>query len=178
MDLDFNFKRPPATAGAVRELRESDFDKLLPVKGSVPMKHVAMREAHHNVARLLAAGMKPVAVASASGFTPGTISKLLLDPTFQELVTFYRTEMTSQLTDFGTRMGTLGLDASAVLHERLLDKPEEFTPGQLTEILKATADRTGFGVATKSTNINVNVDIAGRLERARERIRLHRLEVA
>ena len=43
------------------------------------------------------------------------------------------------------------------------------TTGQLLDIVKMGADRTGHGPQTTATNLNVNVDIAAKLEAARKR---------
>jgi hypothetical protein len=43
----------------------------------------------------------------------------------------------------------------------------------LLEIVKTLADRTGYGPATKNTQVNLNVGIATTLERARQRVIEH-----
>ena len=59
--------------------------------------------------------------------------------------------------DVRKRMATLGLDASAELSDRLVEKPESFTNTQLIELTKATLDRAGYNPVAKSLNANVSV---------------------
>jgi hypothetical protein len=113
--------------------------------------------------------MKPGEAANLVGYSQSRVSILQADPAFANLVAIYRNEVNEIFTDFNVKLKTIAVDAADILHERLLDDPDSIKDGTLLEIMKAGADRTGFGPQTKSTNVNVNIDLAGRLESARRR---------
>jgi len=114
--------------------------------------------------------MPPVQAALVTGYSLQRVYHFQSqDANFQELIQHYRSIKDEVYADLHERMATLSLEAEAELRERLHDSPEEFSPGMLLEIVKTLADRTGHGPSSKSTVLNVNVDLAGRLERARER---------
>jgi hypothetical protein len=79
----------------------------------------------------------------------------------------YRAVPDAAMADIQERMLTNANIAQAILQERLEETPEDISTQTLIEITKANADRTGHGVRT--TNVNVNVNLASRLENARRR---------
>lgn len=162
-----------ATEG--RELTESDIALLETERATKPQPIKAIRESHHLLARVLATGASATEAAITTGYTPSRISILQSDPTFQELVAFYRANDTVALVEFQALAGAIKLDALQILRERIDDDPDSFTPSMLLEVTKELADRTGDGKQTKQTNVNVNVDIAARLQRGRERVAAARM---
>jgi len=116
--------------------------------------------------------MGHVEVSYYTGYTPERVYQLCQDPAFQNLVEVHRKELRDANLEVTQRLGNLAVDVIQTLHERVLENPEEVTTSQLTEIAKTTLDRIGYGPQTKSTNVNVNVDMAGRLEAARRRAQL------
>lgn len=116
-----------------------------------------LRGIHHEIARLLATGLSPAEVSAVTGYSPSRISTLQADPSFKELLTFYSQKESEVFVDVRKRMATLGLDASAELSDRLVEKPESFTNTQLIELTKATLDRAGYNPVAKSLNANVSV---------------------
>lgn len=116
-----------------------------------------LRGIHHEIARLLATGLTPAEVSAVTGYSPSRISTLQADPSFKELLTFYSQKESEVFVDVRKRMATLGLDASAELSDRLVEKPESFTNTQLIELTKATLDRAGYNPVAKSLNANVSV---------------------
>jgi len=173
--LDLNITRTrgraaqPITAVQIRELVESDLALLATERGITPQPIKKLRDSHHGLARALAAGMTPAQCQIITGYSPSRISILQADPAFQELVSHYRGLETELHADMIERMKTLGLDSLEELRERLEDKPEDFSPNMLLEIVKTMADRTGAGPATKSTSVNVQVNYADMVKAARER---------
>jgi hypothetical protein len=133
-----------------RDLTEADVAALELPRAARPTTLARIHSSHHALARCLATGMRPQQAALVTGYSPSRISALSGDPLFQQLVAEYQAEVSTILADFGQRMRDLSLDAIELLHERLLEKPAEFTTGMLLDVVKATADRTGFG-----TNQNV-----------------------
>jgi len=157
-------------ADFVRELNEADLVLLDAPRGVQSRPIAKLRDSHHALARALAAGMKPGEASLITGYSPSRISVLQNDPSFKELLEFYRQSQDAAYANLHDRMATLSLDAIAELRERLDERPEEFTPGALLEMVKTLADRTGHAPTTKSVNVNVDLNsFADRLAEARKR---------
>ena len=156
-----------------RALGPTDLAKLGEVRGQqkpIPLtRRMTMR--HHALARYIAAGSSDYEAAAATGYDRTYISILKGDPTFKELVSFYRVKKDEEFVDVHKRLATVSVDAIDILHDRLETEPDEFSPGQLMEIAKLGLDRTGFG-PSQNTNVNVTVDASSRLRAARERVTL------
>lgn len=159
------------SAAVVRPLCEADLTLLGDEKGSTAPPLKRLSERHHALARNLAGGMAPSEAAILCGYALSRVSILQADPAFRELLAFYRTDVEREYRDLHTRLSGLALDAAEELAERLETEPEAISVGQLMEVVKMGADRTGFGPQSSSTNLNVNVDLAARLEAARKRVR-------
>jgi hypothetical protein len=161
----------PISGIVLRELDESDLALLQEEKGSTPSHIKRLSERHHALARNLAGGMPPGEAGIVCGYSASRVSILQDDPAFRELLHFYRADVEREYRGLHEKLAGLAHDAAEMLSERMEDEPEKLSIGQLQEIIKLGADRTGFGPQSSSTNINVNVDLAGRLQRARERVR-------
>jgi hypothetical protein len=157
----------------IRDLQSSDLALLATERGIKPPGIKQLRDSHHALARILALGTHPAEASLITGYSLSRISILQSDPTFRELLEFYRGRKDEVVADVIGRMSAVHLEALAELQERLHDTAEQFTPGMLLEIVKTLADRTGYGPTSKNTQVNVNIDIAGRLERARQRVIEH-----
>lgn len=154
----------------VRELTEDDF-KLFE-KAPAPKPESAVRrlsERHKNVARFLTDGYKPGEVAVLTGYSEGTIKHLMTDPAFQNLLQFFANHKEEAFVPYFEKLAEVGAMALDLIRDKLEEEPEKQTMGQLQELVKMTADRTGFGPQTTS-NVNVQVNIADRLQAARKRI--------
>ena len=176
MDIDLDFMRTrgrtarPIVATVKRELQPSDIATLQDERESVAPAIKRISERHHALARNLAGGMSPSEAAIVCGYVGSRVSILLDDPAFKELLNFYRADVNAQYRDLHVRLSGLALDAAEELSARLEEKPEEISITALMELTKMGAVRTGFGPQSSTTNLNVNVDLAGRLQRARERV--------
>lgn len=174
MDLDLDALRTrgrapnPPSATIIRALEASDLVLLDTEKGSTapPLKRISER--HHALARHLASGMGESEAAIICRYSPSRISILKADPAFRQLLNFYQAEVRNQYIDLHSQLSGLSADAASILAERLEEEPEKISVGQLMEITKMGADRTGFGPQT--SQVNINVDLAGRLEAARKRV--------
>ena len=117
--------------------------------------------------------MKESDAAMACGYVLSRVSVLKSDPAFQELLAFYREDTSQQYRDMHSRLAGIASDAVDEIAERLeadsLLEEKSISLGQLLEIAKMGADRSGHGPQSSST-VNVNVGIAGRLEQARRRV--------
>lgn len=165
------------SAVRVRELDSTDIALLAEEKGSkaAPLKRLSER--HHALARCLASGMQDGDAAITCGYVLSRVSILKADPAFQELLAFYRQDVNTKYLDMHGVLAGLSLDAAMELRERLeadmSAEDKSISVGQLMELTKLGADRTGFG--PQSSQLNVNVDLAGRLEAARKRVEQRRL---
>ena len=138
------------------------------VAGQGALKRV--KERHHALARLLAAGTTPQAASVITGYSTGTIYQLQDDSTFRELLNYYRDEVAHEYQGMHSQMAGLGADAVDELRRRLEDEPDKLGINALIDILKTTADRTGHGPASKTeATVNVNIGIADRMAEARKR---------
>lgn len=167
----------PMSAVQVRELDETDIMLLQEEKGTRPPPLKRLSERHHALARCLASGMAEGDAAITCGYVLSRVSILKADPAFQELLVFYRQSVEAKYLDMHGVLAGLSLDAATELRERLeadMQADEKtLSTGQLIELTKLGADRTGFG--PQSSQVNVNVDLAGRLQAARERVQQRRI---
>lgn len=165
------------SATQVRELDEVDIALLGEEKGSTAPPLKRLSERHHALARCLASGMTDGDAAITCGYVTSRVSILKADPAFNELLAFYRQDVTTKYLDMHGVLAGLSLDAAMELRERLetdieaADKKISVT--QLMELTKLGADRTGFG--PQASQVNINVDLAGRLQAARERVAQRRI---
>lgn len=126
-----------------------------------------LRDSHHQVARLQAQGLRPTEISAITGYTTVRLKQLSASPAFQDLVSFYQQNETLALATLQERMLSINTDVLQELHHRLDETPEEFSPRDLLDFFRTTADRSGFGPRT--TNVNVNVELSSRMEHARKR---------
>jgi hypothetical protein len=125
---------------------------------------VRLRDSHHTVARLFAHGLRPEEVSGQTGYSPSRLSTLQRDPSFQELVTFYRMDAREAKQDVEMQMLLVAKDAMQAYHERVLDTPDLLEAAELREGAKVFFDRAGFSPVQRSVNKNLNLNIAQRLD--------------
>ena len=170
----------PRTAGrakkqvnveVVRELTVVDLAERATEKGTKAPPLRRLSERHRFLARLIASGEKPSVAAIAAGYTASSVSILLTDTAFQELVRSYVNKIDDKFINNHERIAALGSDIIDEISFRLETKPDEIPTGMLKELATFAMDRSGHGPATQTnTTLNVNVDVAGRLSRARKRM--------
>lgn len=90
-----------------------------------PLK--ALRQAHHQLARLLAKGTPPVEVALISGYDLEYIYAIQANVTFQEILRHYQTIDYIAEADIKGQMTSTGQLALAELRRRLEEAPEDFS---------------------------------------------------
>ena len=161
-------KPSPLVFSIVRELGEEDLAGLQDDRGSQPDTIKKIRERHHALAKALVQGVKPGDAALMTGFSASRVSILQGDPTFIELLAFYRNEASERFYGAQENMQALSQDAVDELRDRLEENPEEISVNQLLDLAKFGMDRTGHGPSTKQ-EVNVRVGLAERLEAARNR---------
>lgn len=145
-------KAPAEPCEVLREITESD----LPLLRAELTEHnwgkargqqglgtlTALRMGHQQLAQMLAAGMAPQEAAWATGRSVASVSSLLSDPAFQELLAYY--EANARERDFNAfeRLVTLGGTAMGVLQERLEENPDKFSNNELRQLMEASMDRS------------------------------------
>ncbi len=164
------------TAAEVRPLTGEDIARITDEERATKAPCLKkLRQRHHALARAIASGMPQGEAAISCGYTQSYVSIIESSPAFAELVAFYKSEVQKEYIGMHEAMAGLSRDAVDVLTERLEDHPDDISVGQLIELGKFGADRTGHGPATSST-VNVKVGLADKLAAARERLNEHRLE--
>lgn len=155
--------------GEPQELTDDDLMRLSAPRDveAAPIKK--LRERHHALARLLAAGTAPGEAAIMCGYTASRVSILQSDPSFRELVSHYSDLRTERYFDGIQAMAELHIDAVEEIRDRLENEPEEFSIGHLLEVAKFSADRTGKGPSTK-TEVDVKIGLADRLQAGYARV--------
>lgn len=166
--------RTKVTAVVIRELTPTDMALLALDRGVKAPALKSIRDSHHAIARCVAEGKNGVETQLITGYSASRISILKADPAFQQLVAFYAERVgeikDKAFIDTQAKLAALGSDAIDELADRLNDSPEKIDTDELVDIVKLSADRTGHGPQTKSTNVNVNVDLAQRIAQGRERV--------
>lgn len=148
----------PLQATIERQLDRADIEKLWaePVKGGVdaatktgPSQSVSpiqrLRTKHHMLAKLIAEGRKGPEIQLITGYTAAYISTIQNDPSFADLLTYYKQQLGEVYLDVHSRLAGLGLDIVDEIQSRLNTDPDSFTLKDLEEIGKMTLDRSGFG---------------------------------
>lgn len=162
----------PVECEIVRELTPEDLGKLGQSRGVVPTSLKKLRDSHHTIARLISTGLTDSEVCAITGYSASRISILKGDPAFAELIALYRSEVA--VLEYDAMASSIA--KASLLRELSLDRMIEAieddtaTIDDAKDFFKLTADRTGMGPATKSTNLNVNVDMADRVAAGRKRV--------
>lgn len=154
----------------VRSLVESDLEYLRQ-KSVTTTRVQSLRDSHHNVARLIASGLKLYEVAEATGYSYQRIWVLSKDPSVVELIAHYRDQATALWRENIDHMQAMAVKNMIAAERQLSDKLDaadeagELLPTR--ELLAITSDRMDrFGYGKKNMNLNVNVDFAAKLEAA------------
>lgn len=161
----------PLTPTFVRVLNDSDIALLSVERGvqKTPSTVKRLSERHHGLARALASGMKHYQAAQMFGYHSHRVTILLNDPSFKELVIFYREHKDAEFRQVQKMMAGDLVDFVDSAHDDLIEG--KMSPGQKLEFIKGYADRTGLGPATTANHNHVHtVNVADRLNAARKRL--------
>ena len=158
----------PLIAVLGRPLTEDDLSSLATNRGTrAPSLH-RLTHRHHRLARTLAEGTSVSEAAIICSYSISRVSILQEDPAFKELVIFYRKQVEAAFIGLQERLAGLAETAADIIQDRLEDDPDQFDNDDLRKLVVLGADRTGHGPST-TTNQNVTVGFAARLEAARAR---------
>lgn len=144
-----------------------DIDRTVVSRIGVALK---LRDHHHRLARLVAAGFKNSEIMDRTGVSHSRISTHRKDPAFIELVAKYREKVDAAFEreqDIFYQVATSNmLKAEVMIAEKLETAEEEGVPlptRDLIAISRDAADRFGYG--KRNMNLNINVDFAAQLEK-------------
>ena len=154
----------------IRPLTREDLAEIMIPRNAPVVQR--LRDPHHHVVRLIAAGVRPMEeVARRSGYTIARIHGLNTDPAFKELVASYRGAIDAAFIrsqdDYYELATSNMVKAERQIAEKLERAEEEgelLPTRDLIAISRDAADRFGYG--KKAMNVNVNVDFASKLEQA------------
>ena len=162
-------KKRPFT---VRSATKEDLARLEKPRAKAQIKR--LRNSHHMIARLAAAGLNNIEVADRVGYTRERVGQLLASPAMQELVAQYRNRIDERYDVQVDAYFALATQNMIAAERHLSDRIAELDEnGELLSVREAlavsrdAADRFGYG--KKETRLNVNVDFAARLESAIKR---------
>lgn len=151
-------KAPALVAEFVRDVEPEDLLALAEPRGSQPSPLKRVRTVHHQIARELATGAKPIEIAATTGYSLSRISILQNDPLFQELVNFYVEQENVRFAKLQDQIEGLGRAATEELIERLTSEESEFVSNKdLKAIAEMALDRSGHAPVKRQANLNVNL---------------------
>lgn len=154
---------------AVRPLTREDMGVLqLPRPSQNRPK--AMRETHHRLARMVAAGFRTEEILHLTGYSYNRLLQLRGDPAFQQLTASYKDKVDEAFVrgvdEFWETSTSNMLRAERMIEEHLDRAEESDEPISLKTLMALTADRADrFGYGKKNTVRNENVDFAAMMEK-------------
>jgi hypothetical protein len=122
-----------------------------------------IRDVHHQAARAMATGGSNMEVGAVVGMSAQRINELRHDPAFQELLAHYREENAEIWRNVRERASQLGITASEVIQERLLERPESVATKDLLAVMQSGLDYGGHKQSEKHEHVHAH----GSLERIR-----------
>lgn len=150
------------TATDLERLREPRYVCSSPAK---------LRDSHHRIARLAAAGLRMNEIAAKTGYGYVRVRDLLASPAMDELVAQYRKKVDEAFIESQDEFFELATANMLAAERHISDHIAELdSTGDLLPVRTAlaisrdAADRFGYGKKTQQTNINV--DFAAALEKA------------
>lgn len=142
--------------------------KALPTK---PNRIKYIRDSHHMMARLFALGHTRDEVANMTGYTRERVGQIRSDQAFSELVAHYSKTVDEAMAQSADEYFSLAEMARIKSMRMIVDKLDDVGDNlegisirELVTVHADAADRTGYG--KRSTQVNVNVDFASRLDQA------------
>lgn len=119
-----------------------------------------IKHRHHSLARALAEGLTCTEAAAVTGYAISRVSILQNDPAFAELVTNYQSQVREKFLDAQQKKAELHETVLDELQSRLDEKPESFTKGELTELIRVTEDKLSAAAASAMPRPGLSVQIS------------------
>ena len=142
-----------ATALALPGLAE-----LLSAPATKPVEIQKLRTTHHELARLLALGLKDVEISRLTGYSQSRICILKTMPLFQELMAHYSAMRDGIVADVGVRLRGLSATALEILQEKIEDEGESLSIKDLIAVSELGLDRTGFGKTSTQVTVSTSAE--------------------
>ncbi len=148
-------------------------------RAEVPKSHhrsavSRIRDVHHRMAQLYAAGLKPRAIAEITGRSVVSVREWRRSPASEELVAQYREGIEGEITEVLGEQVKIITRARPIAWSQILDQLVEAEESgeplpirSLLAIAGDTSDRTGLG--RQATQVNINVGIGAELEKRMRR---------
>jgi hypothetical protein len=157
--------------GPIREMTREDMAATLKPCYKPVVTAGRLRDSHHRVARLAAAGLRKFEIVERTGYSMTRICQLLAAPAMIDLIAKYRDKVDAAFErpqdEFFNLASTNMIRAERMIADKLEKAEEEGTEipvKDLVLVARDAADRFGYG--KKQTNVNVNADFAAELEKA------------
>jgi hypothetical protein len=152
---------------SITPLTKSDLS-VLSTQSSAPVTK-KLRANHHAIARLLAAGVRPVEISERLGMSPTTISILQKNPAFQELLLVYQNEAKEATFDLRERLVVLAKVSTERLLE-ILTESEDIDPDFLRKTVTDLLDRTGYPAVRQVNSLTATAKLTSDdIERIKEK---------
>jgi hypothetical protein len=119
-----------------RELEDGDVPALAaPPPPVTPVQTLSrISSKHHELAALVARGMSDVEISVATGYSGAYLSTLRQDPSFAELVAYYRDQSEIAAVDGLKRLHQLGMSAVDELQKRVDENPDDWSNGSMMRL--------------------------------------------
>lgn len=152
--------RPRAVTVIGAELLSySDLDRLTERRGVGGARLKNVRQVHHKIARMMAAGMSNVEISAVVGFHHSRLSILRNDPAFQELLVHYENEEEEIWHDVREQAAELGTTAVQEIHQRILEHPEKVATRDLIAVMEKGLDYGGKKPPARTENLHAHTTL-------------------
>lgn len=164
----------PAKRPEILGVRELSRDEVLATPRQRPAGPKQLKDNHHRIARLYAMGMRTNEIMVLTGYSAPRLSMLRSNPAMKQLIENYRKDVHEEWQEEARgyyaeadRLRTASLRQIADQLDRADESGEEIPISTLLRVHDSLADRTGY--PKRKENVNLNIDFADRLEKARQR---------
>lgn len=157
----------PLSLSVARPLGEEDIQRLGEAQVTPAQRLLKVKQAHHNLAQLIARGIPQVEISLITGYSPAYISSIQNDPAFAELVAYYSIQREMIHSTVVGQMGALGQAAVSELQARIDEAPEKFANRELMELVETTIVKpaqvkgSGGGSGSPGNAVNIEVKFVG-----------------
>lgn len=139
-----------------------------------------IRQSHHEIARLIAAGHSNKEVARICNRSHDNIKVLQRSPAFQELIAHYQERRTEEAFDFERRIKEAASEGLEELSDRLLDPTQRaaLPTRELYKITTGLLDRAGHNPVARRESRNWNIGLtADDIKKMKDEARQETIEV-
>lgn len=160
------FYAPPKPAlsfkiiGLIEACHLADLEIAKPVLPLVS----ALQTRYHEIARLLAAGLRPIEISRRLAVNTETLELLIEAPAFKMVLAKHQEARDQAFTDLRRQMNLVTEDALALLHYRIIDG--KIGNRELVSSVMQLLDKEGYGAVQKHLVLSAPADEIQRAKRA------------